>query len=327
MGSVGDQSPWAPYNTYKDCSQAICSIYCPQFCYFIFPPPPPDDNSATTPFSPLIIAIIGILASAFLLVSYYTIVTRYCHRTSQSPTGLETDEGIAHEQFLVASNGLDEAVIKTIAVCRYEKGDGLIEGRECAVCLSEFQENELLRLLPKCSHAFHLPCIDTWLRSHSNCPLCRANVVALAHPLPSSSQASSPVLEMDSYEAQRPNDLILVVDDHDQESDCRAEDQVVLRLGNDADPTPKSPIRGPFQDHDGDEEVTETRSGNVGSDDDDDQEGVKQFRRSVSLGAFPIQRRLLISDVLKIEEDRLRSCAAMKRSFSTGGFVLSSHCQ
>ncbi|KAK9930380.1 hypothetical protein M0R45_027419 [Rubus argutus] len=33
-------------------------------------------------------------------------------------------------------------------------------------------------LLPKCSHAFHINCIDTWLRSHTNCPLCRAYIVS-----------------------------------------------------------------------------------------------------------------------------------------------------
>ncbi|KAK9169058.1 hypothetical protein Syun_001198 [Stephania yunnanensis] len=37
-----------------------------------------------------------------------------------------------------------------------------------------FQEEKNLRMLPKCSHAFYLPCIDTWLKSHSNCPLFRA---------------------------------------------------------------------------------------------------------------------------------------------------------
>ncbi|XP_075098836.1 uncharacterized protein LOC107815272 [Nicotiana tabacum] len=83
-----------------------------------------------------------------------------------------------HEPWHASTGGLDEAVIKSITVFKYKKGDGLLtEGTDCSVCLSEFQEDESLRLLPKCSHAFHVTCIDTWLKSHSNCPLCRANII------------------------------------------------------------------------------------------------------------------------------------------------------
>ncbi|KAL2893526.1 RING-H2 finger protein ATL54, partial [Bienertia sinuspersici] len=34
-----------------------------------------------------------------------------------------------------------------------------------------------LRLLPKCCQVFHVSCIGTWLRSHTNCPLRRAPIV------------------------------------------------------------------------------------------------------------------------------------------------------
>lgn len=119
------------------------------------------------------------------------------------------------------SGGLEEAVIKTITVCKYEKGDGLIEGTECAVCLSEFEENEALRLLPKCSHAFHLPCIDTWLKSHSSCPLCRAIIIT-------NTTSSSAPLNVDSYEFQRPRDLVIVVDD--RELHCLVGEGGVRRL-------------------------------------------------------------------------------------------------
>jgi hypothetical protein len=47
------------------------------------------------------------------------------------------------------------------------------EGLECAVCLCRYEDNEILRLLPKCKHAFHVDCVDLWLASHSTCPLCR----------------------------------------------------------------------------------------------------------------------------------------------------------
>ncbi|KAK4850400.1 hypothetical protein QYF36_006436 [Acer negundo] len=186
-GSSGSNpNPWAPYDSYKDCSQGICSIYCPQWCYMIFPPPPPFslEDESPTDFSPLIIAVIGVLASAFILVSYYTIISKYCRRrrnNDEATIEFHDNHAVNSSDADAGNNninigGLDEAVIKSITVVKYKKGDGLVEGTDCSVCLSEFVEDESLRLLPKCSHAFHLPCIDTWFKSHSNCPLCRANI-------------------------------------------------------------------------------------------------------------------------------------------------------
>ncbi|KAL1535857.1 RING-H2 finger protein atl51 [Salvia divinorum] len=312
MGSVGNPNPWAPYENYRDCSQGICSIYCPQFCYLIFPPPPPSDDDSGAPFSPLIIAIIGVLASAFLLVSYYTLVTRYCRRR-RSGAAAESRSGgdeSSQDQWQVAQDGLDESLIKTITVCKYKKGDGLIEGTDCAVCLSEFEDDESLRLLPKCSHAFHLPCIDTWLKSQSNCPLCRASVVVVVHhpsppPLPTNLHQSPPPATENSYQFERrdDDDLVLVVDDQSSHS----QEMVVI------------------DDDDG-------------GDDGNPQIGEDPYRRSVSLDTFPNlgQQQLLISDILKFEDidehgqnwkgvgsskGFLRSPASMKRSISAGGFV------
>ncbi|KAH6556914.1 hypothetical protein KP509_1Z148200 [Ceratopteris richardii] len=47
---------------------------------------------------------------------------------------------------------------------------------ECAVCLNPFQEKERVRILPTCEHLFHVSCIDMWLQSHANCPVCRQNI-------------------------------------------------------------------------------------------------------------------------------------------------------
>ncbi|EYU18740.1 hypothetical protein ABFS82_10G164500 [Erythranthe guttata] len=44
---------------------------------------------------------------------------------------------------------------------------------ECIICLSEFAAGERIRVLEKCSHGFHLQCIQKWLVSHSSCPTCR----------------------------------------------------------------------------------------------------------------------------------------------------------
>ncbi|XP_031484443.1 RING-H2 finger protein ATL52-like [Nymphaea colorata] len=192
MSSPEYQPIWPPSNA-TDCSQRFCSIYCPQWCYLTYPPPPPfglDDQDSGSSFSPLVIAIIGILASAFLLVSYYTVVSKYCGnwdrftRRSQGDPGFdETHHVSLYEPWHALNSGLDESVIRSITVCKYKKGDGLIEGTDCSVCLGEFQEGESLRLLPKCCHAFHLSCIDRWLQAHSSCPLCRASVVYHSIPI------------------------------------------------------------------------------------------------------------------------------------------------
>lgn len=190
---VGSPTLWTQYVNNKDCSQGFCTLYCPQWCYIVFPPPPPFADefpiqaSSGPNFSPLVITIIGILAAAFLLVSYYAIISKYCiQRSPPARRGYDQDENIGDnhdsadvvEPWFVTTNGLDDALIQSITIFKYNKDEWLSQGTDCSVCLSEFEEHDSLRLLPKCSHAFHVQCIDTWLKSHSNCPLCRANVAS-----------------------------------------------------------------------------------------------------------------------------------------------------
>ena len=48
----------------------------------------------------------------------------------------------------------------------------------CAICLSSYNEGDILKILPNCRHIFHIDCISQWLMEHSNlCPLCRLPVV------------------------------------------------------------------------------------------------------------------------------------------------------
>lgn len=75
----------------------------------------------------------------------------------------------------VYPQGLDLSILNTLPVFIYSTTahDPLLE---CSVCLSEFENEEHGRVLPKCKHAFHVECIDAWFQFHSNCPLCRAPV-------------------------------------------------------------------------------------------------------------------------------------------------------
>ncbi|KAJ3669026.1 hypothetical protein LUZ60_010976 [Juncus effusus] len=70
------------------------------------------------------------------------------------------------------SLGLDTESINSISVSLYEGG----EPKECAICLGGLKKGEKVKILPICSHAFHLVCIDTWLRTQPSCPLCRNSI-------------------------------------------------------------------------------------------------------------------------------------------------------
>ncbi|KAL8159723.1 hypothetical protein V2J09_001260 [Rumex salicifolius] len=50
------------------------------------------------------------------------------------------------------------------------------ENAQCAVCLAEYRKEDIVRILPQCSHYFHMNCIDKWLLQNSTCPVCRVSL-------------------------------------------------------------------------------------------------------------------------------------------------------
>uniref|UniRef100_A0A0E0JXZ2 RING-type E3 ubiquitin transferase n=1 Tax=Oryza punctata TaxID=4537 RepID=A0A0E0JXZ2_ORYPU len=52
----------------------------------------------------------------------------------------------------------------------HRDGDGDVE---CAVCLGEVEQGEVVRRLPACLHVFHAACIVQWLRASATFPVCR----------------------------------------------------------------------------------------------------------------------------------------------------------
>ncbi|CAL5202553.1 unnamed protein product [Lathyrus oleraceus] len=79
------------------------------------------------------------------------------------------------------TKGLDSSIIASIPLFIYTQTNESEqeEKLECVICLSGFENGEMGRCLPKCGHGFHVECIDMWLSSHSNCPICRASIVVL----------------------------------------------------------------------------------------------------------------------------------------------------
>lgn len=164
----------------------------------IIEPPPqllPPSPSSETNFPILAISIVGILATAILLLSYYVFVIKCCvnwhrsdvlRRLSRSRRRWGSTGGHTLASFYLLTTvdrGLDESAIQAIPTLRFRRGEQQSSFHECAVCLNEFQEEERIRMLPNCFHVFHIDCIDTWLQTHANCPLCRALITSTS-PIP-----------------------------------------------------------------------------------------------------------------------------------------------
>jgi len=148
---------------------------------------PPSSSSSGSKISPAILFIIVILAVIFFISGLLHLLIRFVikHRPSSAITesdrypemsGSDAFQRQLQQLFHLHDSGLDQAFIDGLPVFLYKEIVGLKEPFDCAVCLCEFSEQDKLRLLPMCSHAFHIGCIDTWLLSNSTCPLCRGNL-------------------------------------------------------------------------------------------------------------------------------------------------------
>ncbi|KAK1274828.1 RING-H2 finger protein ATL43 [Acorus gramineus] len=149
-----------------------------------FPSPPPAPRSSLAPFRPSIAVIVGVLTTMFSLTFLLLLYAKHCKQAAASAAasgGGGVDAYGGHHHFSSSAtnrrnSGVDRSVIESLPVFRFGSLRGQKEGLECAVCLGRFEPAEVLRLLPKCKHGFHVECVDTWLDAHSTCPLCRFRV-------------------------------------------------------------------------------------------------------------------------------------------------------
>ncbi|KAI3796510.1 hypothetical protein L1987_39182 [Smallanthus sonchifolius] len=143
--------------------------------------------TSSSPTSSVIIVMIVISSAIIISATIYLLIrflSRRCNRsfrTTFSPAddvvsdnrneNENENEHVLHHVISIGNNGVDSLPLFT-----FSSLTGKIAGGDCAVCLSKFEDVDLLRLLPLCCHAFHADCIDAWLKSNQTCPLCRSTV-------------------------------------------------------------------------------------------------------------------------------------------------------
>ncbi|KAK2650886.1 hypothetical protein Ddye_018375 [Dipteronia dyeriana] len=175
-------------------------------------PQEPKPSHSMDKFKPSIIIITLILSITVLLSISICLLLRHLNRRCLRHLSTAASMSVASDSRRVNSarrvspvnpptttSSSSSAVVDSLPLFTYSSitrrstsvGGG--DGGDCAVCLSKFEPQDQLRLLPICCHAFHAECIDTWLDSNLTCPLCRSPINASEADMLKALQASSAV--------------------------------------------------------------------------------------------------------------------------------------
>ncbi|CAN4111910.1 unnamed protein product [Withania somnifera] len=174
--------------------------------------PSPSSSSSSSSSSSFIIVVIVIASAIIVSASIYLILrvlSRRFHRSFR--TYAAADDVVSHSAAAAAvtgnrclenqrSSGV-EKLLESLPLFSFGSVTGNLTGVDCAVCLSKFEPDDQLRLLPLCCHAFHISCIDAWLVTNQTCPLCRSTVY------PTDADVLSEVLAAENNDAHGGNEL------------------------------------------------------------------------------------------------------------------------
>ncbi|PNT72790.1 RING-H2 finger protein ATL67-like [Brachypodium distachyon] len=90
--------------------------------------------------------------------------------------------------------GLDPAAIASYPKAPFSRSRAAAADADamCSICLCEYRDGEMLRLMPECRHRFHVMCLDAWLRRSGSCPVCRSSPI----PTPVATPLATPLSEL-----------------------------------------------------------------------------------------------------------------------------------
>ncbi|XP_004492810.1 RING-H2 finger protein ATL67-like [Cicer arietinum] len=157
------------------------------------------------------IALAFLVLFATLILSFY-----FCCRTNNNPNNNHNSIHdtpnyslgvvVSRDIFVTEDDeentvvGLDENVINSYPRFQFNRNNATVLGQNstCSICLCEYKDSEMLRMMPECRHYFHLCCLDSWLKLNGSCPVCRNS------PLPTPlSTPLQEVVPLSHYSADR----------------------------------------------------------------------------------------------------------------------------
>ncbi|XP_066399916.1 probable E3 ubiquitin-protein ligase ATL44 [Miscanthus floridulus] len=156
---------------------------------------PPPASVHTDTF--LILAAVLCFLLCVVGLAFVARCSRLCNPSSYS-VDADDDEAAAMPADMGAPRprkGIEKGALEKLPTVPFEADDEAAkdgdERPECAICLAEFARGDEVRVLPPCGHAFHAPCVDTWLLCTSTCPSCRTALVVAQQQAPPPAAASA----------------------------------------------------------------------------------------------------------------------------------------
>ncbi|KAK7411884.1 hypothetical protein VNO78_03327 [Psophocarpus tetragonolobus] len=162
------------------------------------PPPPFSPSTKNNSMPMLYYGLVVVGTAAIVLAIYNLVLLKRSHTRHGQPAGANQNPNPNHlgliEGLSERTRSLDIQQRHLLSSFKYKKEVVAKEEEEqddfeCPVCLSVYEEGEEVRKLPQCKHYFHVLCIDMWLFSHFDCPICRTPVVGPLFPEDSSRDA------------------------------------------------------------------------------------------------------------------------------------------
>lgn len=137
-------------------------------------------------------ALIALLLLFFLIRLGYIIVLHVHHRRHNNQTVVPNDVNAQNNNVndAVVTVGIVDfnAAIRSYPSFTYSAKVGTgtvaagVNDTTCPICISEYVESEMMRMMPQCGHYFHLNCLDEWLKINWSCPVCRDSPLQQAEP-------------------------------------------------------------------------------------------------------------------------------------------------
>jgi hypothetical protein len=99
---------------------------------------------------------------------YYDIIDSDDENDNDNDNNEESEEDY---DYFINCKEINNKVCKPV---RIKENDEIIINKECCnICFEDYIIGQYKRTLPSCNHCFHKKCVDKWLKSKSNCPICR----------------------------------------------------------------------------------------------------------------------------------------------------------